>query len=183
MSLEEKKNLAWSQEQTRKWNTTSKEPLKPKPDPATSFINSNLQSLSSSKTMDSYPSLNSMPSYSPNMSNISPNVSNMNIMSSNLNMSPQPPLSLSGSYSSFMSSPPQPQGFAFQNVPPGPQSLDLRSLDSLLPNIGTKPSIPMSQMSSRPIAPVNIVPKIPSPPSYSSPVSSSAKNELDDLLG
>lgn len=177
MSLEEKKNLAWSQEQTRNWNSTSKEPLKPKQDAATSFINSNLKSLSSSKTMDSYPSLNSMPSYSPNMSN-------MNMMSSNLNMSPQPPLSLSGSYSSFMSSPsPQPQSFVFQSVPPGPSSLDLRSLDSLLPNIGTRPSLPMSQMSSRPIAPVNIVPKIPSPPSYSSPVSSSAKNELDDLLG
>lgn len=177
MSLEEKKNLAWSQEQTRNWNSTSKEPLKPKQDAATSFINSNLKSLSSSKTMDSYPSLNSMPSYSPNMSN-------MNMMSSNLNMSPQPPLSLSGSYSSFMSSPsPQPQSFVFQSVPPGPSSLDLRSLDSLLPNIGTRPSLSMSQMSSRPIAPVNIVPKIPSPPSYSSPVSSSAKNELDDLLG
>ena len=177
MSVEEKKNLAWSQEQTRKWNSTPKEPLIPSHDAATSFINSNLKSLSSSKTMDSYPSLNSMPNYSQNMSN-------MNMMSSNMNMSPQPSLSLGGPYSSFMSNPsPQSQSFVFQSPPSGPPSLDLRSLDSLLPNMGAKPPIPMSQMNSRPIAPINIVPKIPSPPSYSSPVASSAKNELDDLLG
>lgn len=172
MTLEEKKSIAWNQEHQRKWNSTSKEPLKPSHDPAASFINSNLRSLSSSKTMDSYSSLNSMPNFVPNN------------WPSSMSMSQQP-LSLSGPYSPFTSSPPtQPQSFAFQNIPQGPPSMDLSSLDTLLPNIGGRPSLPMSQLSSRPIAAMNMVPKIPSPPSYSSPVNpSSAKSELDDLFG
>lgn len=180
MTLEEKKTLAWNQEQQRKWNSTNKEPLIPARDATSSLINSNLQSLSSSKAMDSFSSLNSGPNF-----NSTPNYMPNN-WSSNMSMSPQQPLSLGGSYSSFMPSPTsQPQGFSpFQSVPQGgPPSLDLRSLDSLLPNMGMKPSLPMSQMSSRPIAPINVVPKLPSPPSYSSPVNSTAKSELDDLLG
>lgn len=175
MTLEEKKTLAWNQEQHRKWNSTTKEPLVPSHDAASSFINSNLKSLTSSKTLDSYSSLNST----------SPNYMSNNWPSSIGMQPPQQPLSLGGSYNSFMQSPScQPQSnFAFQSVPQGPPSLDLRSLDSLLPNIGGKPSIPMSQMNSRPVAPMNIIPKISSPPSYTSPVNSTAKSELDDLFG
>ncbi|XP_054707393.1 SCY1-like protein 2 [Uloborus diversus] len=177
MTIEEKKTLAWNQEQQQKWHSGKGDTLLPSHDATSSLINSNLKGLSAAKTMDSLPSLspNSSSNYFPTN------------WPSNVNASLQQPLSLGVNYPSMISSPPtQFQRLPFQQVPTSPPSMDLRSLDSLLPSMGSRSSMTLSQMSAssniRPMTQISVTPKIPSPTNYT-PAPNAAKSELDDLLG
>lgn len=185
MSFEEKKSLAWNQEQQHKWNSRGQgEPLVPSRDPTTSLIESNLRGLGSNKSTESFSSLNLTTStnYIPN--NWSPNFGSSPILQQqplSLVGGFQQPHSLVGGYTSLATSPPQPtqRPSNFQSSISG--SMDLCSLDSLLPNMGPNRSTPtLAQLSGG--IPLS-VPMIPSPPQYNAPPSNSAKNELEDLLG
>ncbi|XP_035220710.1 SCY1-like protein 2, partial [Stegodyphus dumicola] len=177
MSLEEKKTLSWNQEQYQKWNSTGGrgEPLVLSHDATSSLIDSNLKKFCSVKPTDSQSSLPFCSS--PNIPNNWP--SNFGTSSS------QQPLSLVSNFSSPMLNPTSSTRLPFQNVTPTiTGSMDLRSLDSLLPNLGGRSSLTLSQLSGSSIKQNNsVASKIPSPPCYSIPTNNTAKNELDDLLG
>ncbi|GFS29674.1 SCY1-like protein 2 [Trichonephila inaurata madagascariensis] len=164
MSFEEKKSLAWNQEQQRKWNSREQgEPLIPTRDPTTSLIESNLRGLGSNKSSDSFSSLSltTNTNYIPN--NWSPSFGSSPTLPP-LSLGFQQPHSLVGGYTS---SPPQ------QPINCSSGSMDLRSLDSLLPNMGPNRNTPtLAQLSG------NIHTSVPP-----RPPSNSAKNELEDLLG
>lgn len=162
LSMEEKKKLAWEQEQHQMMKTQKSTPLAPSTFPSkvrtttcapppprdltSSLINTNLASLCighkppaslvdhspfpvqqvmaspSSLSLNQPPVINSFSG----PQRFSPGGSFMN-QSSNMHSSSQ-----------------------FQSLPPMPQSqnIDLRSLDSLLPNIGNKPSLTLNQMTT-----------------------------------
>ncbi|CAL1261081.1 unnamed protein product [Larinioides sclopetarius] len=186
MSLEEKKTLSWNQDQQRKWNSQGQgEPLVPSRDPTTSLIESNLRGLgSANKSMDSFSSLNLTTStnYIPNnwSSNYGPPTTLQQPHS--FIGSFQQPNSLVGGYATLASSPPhQAQRPPFQSS--SPASMDLRSLDSLLPNMGPRNTPTLAQLSGGTKDFTSTIPLIPSPPRYSAPTGSLAKSELEDLLG
>ncbi|GBO02730.1 SCY1-like protein 2, partial [Araneus ventricosus] len=193
MSLEEKKTMSWNQDQQRKWNSQGQgEPLVPSRDPTTSLIESNLRGLGpANKSLDSFPSLNLTTStnYIPNnwSSNFGPPTTLQQPHSfvgsfQQPNSGFQQPNSLVGGYATLASSPPhQVQRPTFQSS--SPASMDLRSLDSLLPNMGPRNTPTLAQLSSGTKDFTSTIPLIPSPPRYSAPASNLAKNELEDLLG
>lgn len=112
-----------------------------------------------------------------------------------MGLSQQQPNSLVGNFSSpmaqpnsmisgFPTSPPtSTQRTGFQ--PGSPASMDLRSLDSLLPNIGPRSTPTLSQLSGNPSMRSSdqiSIPNIPSPPRYVAPANGTARSELEDLL-
>ncbi|KAG8180477.1 hypothetical protein JTE90_026639 [Oedothorax gibbosus] len=134
-----------------------------------------------------------------NYSSILPNSPQTNFQSmpfqqSNFPTRSQQPNSLVGNFTSPLaqpssmfptSAPVSNQRQTFQTNTPAP-SLDLRSLDSLLPNIGPRSTPTLSQLSGNPSMrslDKSSIPSIPSPPQYVQPANGTARNELEDLLG